>query len=414
MLKINKLFFALYLFTACSTAFSMVYDNRYFPLYGRTYSRTKERPSAFIPDIFITTANSAFEDDEDSSGIPEIFGIFDQNKLANAIELIKGTNPLQAEFPQLIGRKIKWGMDGKIESQGVAFGYHQQLTDYLSFGASWFFMHVFSRINFDMSESERNSLNLSPEQVVALDGVRRSMFDCVGLEAPKWNRSGISDIDLYFRFGTIWDYLLKFRRIDAGVRAGILIPSGITRDVFNPAAVPFGGNGHWGMYCAGDIELEFMEDWKFGCLVRFSQRFNRTRTERLPIAKEQPLFGAVAGKTSIDPGYTFIFSPYLRLEDIRDGLGVQVRYTVIAHGDDLIRDKRENPANCATLELWNNRTNWTSEYLTFNVFYDFARVRQENCNGPIVSLMWDLPVQFYLTERVSKTYRVSFGVKFNF
>ncbi len=155
---------------------------------------------------------------------------------------------------------------------------------------------------------------------------------------------------------------------------------------------------------------------KFGSLFYLSNRFAKTTRERLPLADEHPLFGAFVGDARIDQGLTFVFSPYFRLEDIRDGLGVLAKYTLVNHFDDLIEDARMVTPRIPDTRLssLNDLSDWTAEYLTLNVFYDFARVRGESCYAPEISLIWDIPVQLAFVERVSKTHRISFGIKFRY
>lgn len=393
--------------------YAMVYDNRFFPLYPHIYQRTSIKPSVVGGDIFFMLANDAAQDTDESVGIPEILGLYDQTKLANAIVELGRSNPfIGTGLEQFIGRSIPWHLKGKIDAQGVALAYNIFLTNNVSVGATLFAMHVFSRINFQLAQ---NSLDLTPAQFKQMDELRRSMQASVGLEAPKWDHAGFSDIDAYVRFGNIWNYTYKFRRIDAGLRTGLLIPTGVMREVNNPASVPFGGNGHWGAYMNGDLELELKEDWMVGLVGRISKRFEKQKNARIPIADEQPLFGAVFGQVRVDPGITFIAVPYIRLEDIRDGLGIQAKYTIVTHFDDLITDARfGDKMPEAQLGPWNNVTDWTSEYLTLNVFYDFSRVRVDKFYAPSFSFMWDIPIQAFLTERVSKTHRISLGIAFNF
>ena len=411
-----KRFFAIFLVTlgVTSSALAMVYDNRFFPLYSRTYSRTPLKPSNFIPDAFIMTANDAALNNDESIGIPEIFGKYDLNNLANAIVALGRTNPFQGtQFEPLIGMNIIYNMKGKLEAQGAAFEYNQYLTDNVSFGFNFFAMHVFSRINFELAEP--SVLGLTPEQVIALDRLRRGMQQSIWLEAPKFSRVGFSDIDFYFRFGNLWEYTYKFRRIDAGFRLGGMIPTGLTREVNNPASVPFGGNGHWGVYGALDIEFEVKEDWKVGFYGRINKRFEKKKQDRLTLAGEQPLFGALLAPASIDPGINIVAAPYFRIEDIRDGFGIQAKYTYVNHFDDLITDARFGSREPQTqLGPLNDVTDWSSEYLTLNLFYDFARVRVGKTYAPIFSFMWDIPIQFFGTERVSKTQRVSLGIVFSY
>lgn len=398
----------------CNYAAGMIYDNRYFPWYDRLYSRTREKPSMLSTDLFFVVATQAILDQDDSVGIPEIWGIYNQNDLANAMILLGFPDPLSPEFSFLSGRNIIWQMKGSLQGEGIQFDYHQHFANYFTAGMSFFFLHNFSKIDFGLGFREQMELGLTGDQVAMLDRIRRQMQEQLGLLAPKASQVGISDIDLFLRIGNIWDYTLKFKRIDAGARIGALIPTGKKRDPNNPASVPFGGNGHWGVYGAIDAEFEVKEDWKAGLLFRLSKRFPHKSLERIPIAKEQPLFGAVLGNVRIDPGLTVIFSPYFQLEDIRDGLGVQAKYTIVAHQDDLWEDARAIQTPPAMLQFNNKLSEWRAEYISVNIFYDFARVLKPHKYAPTVWASWDIPVSFFVAERVSKTNRIELGLSVQF
>lgn len=409
-----RLFFFCILLLKATNLFSMVYDNRYLPLYWRTFSRTERRPSNFTPDLMIFTANDAWNHEEDGSfGIPEVWGGYDFCRLADAVTKLGRPNPLLGtQFQEEIGRNLLWTMKGKIQAQGVAFTYNQQITDYFSIGATWFGLHAFSRIEFEFAENNR--FGFDEEQLRALNQLRRNTQDSVGLYAPKFSKGGFSDIDMYARVGNTWHYSRKFRRIDAGLRAGILIPSGLTREINNPASIPFGGNGFWGLYGCVDTELELKEDWKVGIWIRASKRFSRTKDVRLPLANEQPLFAVFPTQAKINPGDVFIASPYFLLEDLQDGFGLQGKYTLVIHNDDSVSPVQLSTEPKPTLKEVVNNSAWTAEYLTINAFYDFSRVKLKNCFAPIFSFMWDIPVQVLLAKRSSKTHRISLGISFSF
>jgi hypothetical protein len=390
------------------------YDNRYFPLLGPYFPRTPEKPSALLSDVFIMLGHEAFLNSDKSVGIPEILGSYDQNNLANAMVLLGFPNPLSPDFDTLIGKPINWRMRGKIETEGIAFSYNQQVTEHISFGISWFFMHLFSRIDFFMEKLTQADLGLTDDELNHLDAIRRQMQQQLGFQAPTWQAAGISDFDMYVRCGKMWEYFLKFKRIDAGVRLGALLPSGVRRQLNNPASIPFGGDGLWGIYLAGDVEFELKEDWKVGLWLRMNQRFGQRLHRRIPIAGEQQLFGAVQGPVFIDAGPSFIVSPYVRLEDLRDGLGLHIQYTVIDHLDDVWKDDRMVPVPQAMFRPVFKFSEWVAEYITLTIFYDFARVRQEYCSAPIVSFRWDMPVAFFAAEGVSKTNRIALGIVFTF
>lgn len=425
MFTLQRLFLIFFSLLSINSILAQIYDNRFMPLFNKPFSRTQEKGSNVMADPFLMTANDAVLNSDTTTGIPEIFGKYDQMQVANALVSLGKPNLLLPTFALLVAqdKPILWTMHGKIQAQGVSFAYNQRFFQHCqynshsyeaSFGFSWFFMHLFSRINFFMTPEQQNSIGLSNDDVLLLDQIRREMNDESGICAPKSSQAGMSDIDCYLRWGGLWDYSLKCKHIDAGVRFGLMVNTGVTRDVNNPASIPFGGDGFLGLYCAQDIEVEIKEDWKIGWLARFSTRIGKHRFERISLDHEQPLFGVTAGNVYIEPGPTFVFAPYFSLEDIRDGLGVQVNYTLAWHLDDLWQDARAVKNPPSTLEQINKVTKWVAEYLTVNLYYDFSKVRGRLSDAPEFWFMWDIPIKLAAAKRVSKTNRISCGMIFSF
>lgn len=403
-------------------ASAMVYDNRFMPLYARNYPRTCERPSALMVDGFIMTGNDAFPnedaDDVNEEGLFTMFGRYNQTALANAIVALGLPNPYAAPGDQILTRfedvDVFWDMHGKLQTQGVALNYDQHIGGWFSTGFNCFFMHLFSRNNFILNSKSVTSNLITPAEAVRLDQVRRQMNSTIGLVAPCNSVAGFSDIDWYIRAGNIWEYSCKCKRIDAGIRVGALIPSGLCRDISDPASIPFGGNGLWGVYGAGDFEIELKQDWEIGVLLRVSQRFAKTKVSHIPIADEQQLYGATSGNLKTNPGVTFVFSPYFRFEGIRDGLGIQGRFTLVVHNYDGFIDERAVKSPAATLDPMKKYSMWKAEYLTVDAFYDFAKVRLPYSFAPVLSVKWDIPIKLFIASRAAKTNRLSVGIIFNF
>lgn len=398
------------------------YDNRYFPFTSEWNSpRTTCEPSHFYTSAAMYVANKAFQDDEDDTTIPEIFGVFDEQKFARAYAIEKNLATTPIEDAVIAGNlpvntelvDLPWYLEGKIEGQAINFHYEQHLFNNFAFGISGAYMHIFSRQLFSPSIKLLERFNAA--QLLELDRIRRMMQDGLGIQAPEWSGSSFSDIDMYIRYGHVWDYVLKNKRIDAGVRFGALIPSGLKRYLPNPASVPFGGNGIAGLYGAFDAEFELKEDWRVGFLFRFSQRFSKIQEQRLPRALEQPLYAATVAKADIKPGMTLIFSPYARIDGLQDGLGLQVRYTLVHHEGDFIRDTmaatRMPPA---TLRVLNRAQEWQAEVVSATLLYDFAAVRNEGSFSPTIIITWDIPVKIASAQRVSATNRLSCGFNVTF
>ena len=409
MSKIKMLLLAIIiLITARSSIFSMVYDNRVIPLLQRPYISVDDTQNIFAVDYFMATGSKALDHLENEIGIPELYGLFDQGKLADAFVAAGRPNPLRSEWQN---REIPWAMDGKIQAQAVTFLIHKKIVDWLAIGFSWLFMRTNSRQEFRLKS---NNLFLGPGDRLELDDLRRAMFSQLRLAQNHTAQLGFGDIDCYLRFGNVWDYTLKFRSFDVGARLGLLIPTGQSRDINEPASIPFGGNGHWGIYGTLDGLFELKEDMKFGFFARLSKRFKRTNCQRMPVLGEPRIFGATVGQATINPGLTFIFSPYIVLENLRKGMGVSVQYHLTSHRQDSWTDVRLDKTIPVDLCQVEELSEWGSDYFTLHLFYDFGKAKPIRSFDPIISFRWDVPAMLFITNRIAKTHRISIGVEFAF
>jgi hypothetical protein len=398
---------------SCSTAFGMVFDKRFFPLIQYPYVSVDGRESYATGDFFITTASKATDDTDRDIGVPELLGTFDEAQLGFSFDLAGIPNPLP---PLYLAAELPWTMEGKLQSQGFAFSYRQYLGNCFSVGILGLAMRVNSNIDFffDLSNASSRTLGLTQNDIFFLDDVRRQMFATLGLACNHVQQGGFGDTEIYMRFFDHYKYLFKLRTLEFGFRVGALIPTGVKKNIFKPASVPFGGNGHWGLYVSGDGEFEVREDWKIGVLLRASKRFSRTRTERMPSSKEPQIFGVVVGPAKVDPGFTEIFSCYGQWEGLREGLGLRLQYTLINHNEDNWIDERLDKTVPVNLKEVIRLSGWASEYLTLTAFYDFDKASVERSYKPIVRAAWDIPLTLLVAHRFVKSFKVSLGLEFNF
>jgi hypothetical protein len=266
---------------------------------------------------------------------------------------------------------------------------------------------------------------MSDSDILALDDTRRAMLAELGLACNHVQQAGMGDVEAYLRWNDYYTYCFKLRSLEYAIRLGVLIPTGVTRQINQPASVPFGGNGHWGVYGSGDVEFEVKEDWKIGVLLRISKRFSRTADERMPVARiptttnqtipsDPQIFGVLVGPAEVNPGFTEIFSAYAEWEGIRDGLGARLQYTLINHNPDQWTDKRVDQTVPSNLEQVSHRSAWASEYLTISAFYDFDKLSAQRCYRPIVRGAWDIPFTLLVGHRFVHSYKVSLGLEFSF
>ena len=386
----------------------MTFDNRFIPLYQKQYTKFADYLSHLIVQPFASTADSAFNDIGDPTSITSFNGTYDMVKIDKALQLSGKTSGslFRSDWQGL--STIPWDLSGLLETQGVAFLYHQSLGHHLALGISALFMHVGFHQHFKREVAGvQTSLPLQQEgdenELLAL---KQQMNNLIGVKPPEFSDFGFGDVDIYLRAGDRFDYLLKMRSIDVGGRIGILVPTGNRIDINNPASVPFGGNGFWGMYGAIDAEFELKRDLKLGALLRLNKRFTKTIQSRFPVLFEPTNYGINVGPLKIDPGFTFIIAPYFRLDGLREGLGLMVGYTFVKHQKDDITDSRCDKSVNAALACVYKRSSWVMENVTLEFRYDFGRFRE--CRGllPIVSLAWDIPTSFFATPK--RTPRTNF------
>lgn len=406
------------------TVQAMVFDNRYFPLIQYPWITVPCRESHASGDFFITTASRAADIAERDIGIWALTGPFDQAQLAFSMQTVGLFNPLPPDF---VNGELPWIMHGKLQTQGFAFWYVQELGACFSAGILGLIMRSNSTIDFkfDIANASSKVGITDDSQIFFLDDIRRQMLAELNLSCNHVHQHGFGDLEAYVRWSGYRAYSFKLRNIEYGLRIGLLIPTGVKRNIFEPASVPFGGNGHWGLYVSGDTEFEVKEDWKVGVLLRLSKRFTRTSIQRMPLfvlppngktesSSEPQIFGVITGPAQVDPGFTQVFAMYGQWEGLREGFGVRLQYTLINHDKDTWTDKRVDKTDKVNIKSIENHSRWASEYVTLTGFYDFDKTAQERGHKPIVRASWDIPFTLLVAHRFVKSFKISLGLEFNF
>lgn len=403
----KKFYFLLVLFCIAHSARAEIYDNRFIPLFAPQQFFVADLPSSFETSFIAITASEAFARDEKTVGIPELFGIFDLNTLATSLLEMTGKSPLRSD---LLGRELPFEVNGRIQGEGFMMRWYQSVGKHLAFGAELLFLKTNSRQIFELDlEKVRN---LKPGDFAEIERSRRVAFEEIGILENNAPQHGISDIDLFIRGGSMWEYTLKCRRIWSGLSLGFYAPTGVTTKLCNAATIPYGGNGFAGVYLKGDALFELKEDIKVGFLLQISKRFTKTVLARMPMVASEPyIFGPIIGDARINPGPTLAFAPYFILENLRGGLGVGLHYTLTSHWKDDWCDRRENPQFPVDLSQVIKTSKWGSDYFTVDVFYDFGKQKTKHPIEPIVFFRWDVPAMLFVSHNVAKTNKVSLGVE---
>lgn len=397
---------------------SMCFDDRDLPLIQHPFITADCRPSHYKTDFFVITANSAYENQKDDNlvGIIELFGPYQQAQIGCALTAIGKENPLETDplIAQAVnGKELTWQPNSKLQAQGFNLTAQQAFGQHWSVGFDCLCMHVQGRQEFHLVTDATTFL--SKEDILRLDVLRSSMNAELGIQDEYMNQVGFGDIILFLRYGSVWDCLYKFRTIQAGIRLGALIPTGLPASIHYPMSVPFGGDGHAGLFVCADLECEVKEDWKVGLWFQVNKRFSKTQCKRLPACKEQPLYGALQLPVKINPGATVIFYPYISFENLREGLGMRVLYSLIHHWRDdwSVACPPSVPIGVPVEEI-EKKTKWSSEHVTLNAFYDFGKVKKNRQFEPILQFFWDIPVSWLASQGVPKAHKITIGLEFNF
>jgi len=395
---------------------SMVYDNRYFPLYLKPFVR---KPCASIHNqiqpIFMR-ADSA-QGELESMSIADIDGKYDLIQIIDSMlkaGLLK-ENPLRSDLQGIATLPFK--REGRIDGQGLAFFYEQPILSNLAVGTSFLFMHVDSLVDFCIDKDCLEIGNGDRKYLFKLNG---ELNNILGVTSPIYNRVVFGDTDLYFRWAYHIPYFLKFRSIDIGVKFGTIIPTSPRTPYDNPAAIPLGGQRHWGFYMDLENQYEVREDWFIRLMFRAIKRLPATARERMPLLLEPSNYGAIKGQEYVNPGWSFVFNPSIRFDGIRDGFGITALYTLVSHLKNNIKDLSNNSLKAGLmidLQNTNNikpnlepveyRSSWGMEYVTVGAYYDFAKLIENPKTQTIFSFYWDIPVEWLVSKRSVRTNAIS-------
>jgi hypothetical protein len=405
---IKRLYLLSLALISSATLYSMTFDNRFLPLYFKPFTRKLNAQSFFRFQPFFMRSERG-HGDFDETNLPNIDGTYDQVEIGKSLIALGRPNPFPSQLRGI--PSIPWRREGHIDAEGIAFFYEQYLGCFFSVGTSFLFAHINSGQEFCL---DSNAETGNRQQLFT---VRERMDRELGITPPLFHRTMFGDFDFYLRFGTVTEYLFRVKRIDSGLKLGVIAPTAPDIAINNPASIPLGGEKHWGIYLGLENEVELKEDLIFGVQLRAIKRFARTLTRRMPIACEPTRYGAEVGPLRIDPGWTFVFNPYFSIEGLREGFGLRAQYTLVAHLEDTLTDMRSQarrdsvPVN---LDPVRQRSSWGMEHVTLGAFYDFGKTRDNSWCLPIISVYWDIPVDWLVSKRSAKTHSVSVMFELNF
>ncbi|HBL98528.1 TPA: hypothetical protein DDZ86_02700 [Candidatus Dependentiae bacterium] len=362
---------------------------------------------------FILTADSAYDEHGNDKGLFDFnYQNYGLRQLDDALLASQRTTQslIRSDWRASLSNG-PYEMGGCLHGMGLAFNAFWPFCDHFGLGARTALMQIDTALELlpDMHMFENISQGPGDERELIL--IRERIHQAMGLVPPVYSSFSASDTEIYGKLYTVRDYEYKCQYIDAGIALGAVLPTAQRRDINNPASIPCGENGLWGLFVEGNVDATLKENWWLSVLLRFQQCLPQTALHRMPVDKEPANYGALIGPARVKPGFTLVFSPYLMFENIRAGLGLRLGYTLVRHFRDCWTDCRKDRTIPANLETLNNDSVWGIGHVHCGMFYDLAHGRRKHALMPIISLTVDIPVDWFVSERAMKTYGVSLAVE---
>ncbi|KKR96787.1 MAG: hypothetical protein UU47_C0007G0005 [candidate division TM6 bacterium GW2011_GWE2_41_16] len=394
----------------CSlSAFQSVYgmfDSRYGvpPITERPYFR-EYRKYHFGVEPFLMIAADSYGICDDV-GLYDIHGRYDLFFLDEALRLAQNTPSLMRPDWSNVSM-MPYCLDGTFSAQGINFVGRAYLFDFLSIGFKVAYLHAQAAVQYLFDDHSNLHLQ-GPGDAYDLRELKNRLHNIYCLKPPVWSQNMFSDMDLYARLGFMREYWQKFRKLDVGFQAGVLVPFAKQKIKNQPLSVPLGGNKAFGMYMMLDIDAILKEDVHAGCWFRMQKRISKTYDMRLPIYREPADMGVLEGCLNVSPGVTFGVCPYVAIEHMRGGFGCYAAYTGIFHMTDTFCDRRADTSKKINFEHICDASNWSSDFITIGALYDTAsECDDESTRKPIFGLFWDIPIGFIGGKHAFKTYGIS-------
>jgi len=400
-------------------ATAMTWDNRYFPWIDQLYTGSDSRDGNIHFQSFFLTGGDAYRyqprsiKEEQIITYPELWGELDLAVVGTSMVKAGLSNPLPDDWLWL--SEIKACMPASLEGQGIMLSGQVPINNRFGFGGSVVMMKLNSFVSVvpDQDTIDKLSLKTPGNQAIFTQTLKK-IYQGIGINSTASQQVGVGDIVLYAHLFDTHEYKYKFRKLDWGIWAGVIIPSGLKQDPHNLASIPFGGQyGGWAWFVAPRAEFELRDDLKFGIQGRLTQRLDHCFQGRIPVGKEQVLFAPIVGKVRVDQGTTFGISAYFVFEDIRAGLGAQMQYTLNVHEHDIFNANLHSSDIKPSFVNMNYFSGWTQEYFMFKLFYDIAHDKPWK-NRPMAYFSWDIPMNHTFGRGFAKTHKISIGCNVNF
>jgi hypothetical protein len=311
------------------------------------------------------------------------------------------------------GYAIPIRLGGEISSTGFGWNMSYQIVPGCIIGWSSGYSQMTGAINLQPQE-EQGKYKLKEGMLLQINSIYNNLTKLMGITKNYTQFNNFADQDIYIRFELSKDFFLAMRQIKWTFQLGAILPTAHTSDIFNPADIPGGTNGFFGMYGGTYLDLLLKEDINFGLegkLVFLSPDTKEIRTKRW---FESLRYGSFTGKVDIEPGFIYNFSPYLSIEGLRKGLGCKVSYSTWGQTKTKYGFIQESQIIQQIQMNIENMSAWNQEHCAIVIFYDFCREKTHFTYQPFLAFAAQIPVDFFFAEQSARSLAISFSFQLLF
>ena len=386
---------------------SILFLNRHFipemstnPLlsYRQSYQTITFQP--FVMGAENIHIKNAYGFNESFRGIYELEGNYHATVINQSLVTAGVTNkPIIPSQWLYEGLFIPVNLGGKINATGFGWNIMCELDNNFFIGWSSAFCSVTGLLDLKI-KTEDEKVPLSEGYINDVLDAYRSLNRALRNNGTHIHEYSLADQDLYIRYEWCTDFAAFMHRIKASLQAG-WIP--------NPASFAVGTNGHMGFYGAAQLDLLLKEDITLGFAGKLISQTSKVQQIRLSLLHESTRYGSVIAQSLIDPGLTTIFSPYLSIEGLREGLGMKLAYMLAHHCNDTFTI--DNNINLLSktiippidINRLNGLSGWAQEHVILSVFYDFMRCYEEHDMEPFLGFSVYIPIDWLFSKGSAKT-----------
>lgn len=276
-------------------------------------------------------------------------------------------------------------------------------------------------------ETKGNVVNLFKPDTVKieqtlglLEDARRAMHDELNSGSAYSRQDGISDLEFWVGIRKRMPYTLRCKNISLSLAMCGTLPTGTKERVDEALSFGFGREGGTaGAVLSADVELK--HGLFTGASFEFNGGYRSSRERRVAMGKEPSVLSPLKAQIEVESASSFIFSPYIKLANFRNGFDIGLRFTYINHSEDTWRDHRVDATKPSFLKgpnldseiiaRHNEQTAWTTKFTTLELSYSAGNRLKVWEAHPTFFASYEHP---WLSKTTVRSKRLSAGMKFSF